>query len=163
MRPFLSPKEGIDRLGLSGQKCVRLGAMKQIMTKKRHKSAVLGALLLAAGVLPGASWAQDSVIEQGRYQERMLQLAEVLGQLQHLRGSCLEAERQTWRNNMMEMIRLEDPSADRKNELVARFNIGFSQARENYPECSRASAYEAERLAKMGAELTDSIAVTVKY
>ena len=137
--------------------------MKQIMTRKRHKSAILGALLLATGALPAVLWAQDSTVEQGRYQERMLQLAEVLGQLQHLRGSCLEAERQTWRNNMMEMIRLEDPSSERKNELVARFNVGFSAAKEAYPECSRAGAEEAEHLARRGAELTDSIAATVRY
>jgi uncharacterized protein (TIGR02301 family) len=102
-------------------------------------------------------------VEQGRYQERMLELAEVLGQLQHLRGSCLEIERQTWRNNMMEMIRLEDPSSERKNALVASFNRGFAHAKEVYPECSRAGAQEAERLARIGADLSDSIADTVRY
>ena len=101
-------------------------------------------------------------IEQGRYQDRMVELAGHLGTLHHLRGSCMESERQTWRNYMQEMIRIEDPSADRKTEMVAQFNAGYESAKRSYRECDGTSAREAERVARIAASQSDAIAEAVQ-
>lgn len=123
---------------------------------------VLG-LALWGGSLALAQSADAPAIAEGRYQETMADLAEDLGRLHHLRGNCLEAERQMWRDYMQEMIRLEDPSTDRKNALVARFNKGYSEAQRQFPDCDRNTAREAERVADEAEELSSAILATVKY
>lgn len=123
---------------------------------------VLG-LTLWGGSFALAQSAESQAIAEGRYQETMADLAEDLGRLHHLRGNCLEGERQMWRDYMQEMIRLEDPSTDRKNALVARFNKGYSDAQRAYPDCNRETAREAERVADEAEELSNAILSTVKY
>lgn len=61
------------------------------------------------------------------------------------------------------MVRLEDPSSDRKAAMVTRFNKGYAEAKTRHPDCDRQTAREAERIADLAAELSDAIAATVKY
>ncbi|TNE36702.1 MAG: TIGR02301 family protein [Alphaproteobacteria bacterium] len=136
-----------------------LKAMKEYLIKI---GLVIG-LALWGGPFALAQSDERHAIAEGRYQEIMADLAEDLGHLHHLRGSCLESERQKWRDYMQEMIRLEDPSTDRKNALVARFNKGYSDAQRRFPDCNRDTAREAERIADEAEELSNAILSAVKY
>jgi len=133
-----------------------------IETMRNPKTKLgLGAAYLLTVLVSATTPLHAQVIEQGRYQERLLELSEVLGSLHHLRGSCVSSESQIWRENMMTLIRLEAPSNDRKNAMVAQFNKGYGTARRRYPECTRETAREAERLASQGAEISDAISLAV--
>ncbi len=122
-------------------------------------AAFLVTICLSGWHAPAA--AQDAEYMQGEYELQLLELAEILGALHHLRGNCLERESQTWRQEMQRLVQLEDPSDERKNEMTLRFNKGFADARRAHPKCTRAGAREGERLAREGAILARAIANNV--
>lgn len=117
--------------------------------------AALGALQCQAAM------AQAGTYDQGRYQDQLLELSHILGKLHHLRGNCVSGERQLWRDNMMELVRLENPPSVRKNEMVAGFNRAYETAKRQYPSCSRAASREAIALAGEGEQLSSALANNV--
>ncbi len=128
------------------------------------RRCLFGVVMAAAfSVSTPIAFAQDEggLRVYSRYQSQLLRLAEILGTLHHLRGQCFESERQAWRDEMMELIRLEDPSSDRKEQLIRRFNETYAKARRDYPQCTRAASLEAERLAREGAVLSETAANSI--
>ena len=75
-----------------------------------------------------------------------------------MRGACIRGEGQLWRDNMMELVRLEDPPADRRNAMVAGFNAAYETSRARYPDCGRNTGREARELAFEGAEISRTLA-----
>ena len=128
---------------------------------RRHLTALLIVTALV-GVGPQPALSQSTLSQStqagdGRYQERILRLSEVLGHLHHLRGSCQRGEGQLWRDNMMELVRLEDPPDTRKNAMVAAFNASFEASRKAFPDCGRNAGREARRLAQEGARISSAL------
>lgn len=91
------------------------------------------------------------------YDAQMLRLAEILGSLHYLRPLCGADELQTWRDRMRELIDEEQPSAERRAQLIARFNRGFRGLREVYRECTPAAAEAANRYRRQGIRLASEI------
>jgi uncharacterized protein (TIGR02301 family) len=56
----------------------------------------------------------------------LMRLAEILGALQYLRGLCGANEGNKWRDQMTALLDAEAQSGDRRNRLVANFNIAAS-------------------------------------
>ena len=112
-------------------------------------------------VQPQALLAQSVNYDQGRYQNQLLELSNILGQLHHLRGACVSGEQQLWRDNMMELVRLENPPAARKNDMVADFNTAYEAARRQYPSCNRATGQAARALAADGERISSALAGNV--
>lgn len=110
------------------------------------------------GLQQQSAGAQAVTRDQGRYQSQLLDLSHILGKLHHLRGNCVSGEQQLWRDNMMELVRLENPPSARKNEMVAGFNDAYEAARRQYPSCNRAGSRVAGDLAADGALLSDALA-----
>ncbi len=108
-----------------------------------------------------AVMAQAVSYDQGRYQEQLLELSHILGKLHHLRGACVSGEQQLWRDNMMELVRLENPPSARKNAMVADFNDAYERARSQYRSCGRAASRAAVALAIEGEQLSDALAKNV--
>lgn len=125
---------------------------------KMRNLAVAMVLCLSA---TGSAWAQSQGHDQTRYQEQLLKLSNVLGQLHHLRGSCVSSERQLWRDNMMELVRLEAPPAARKNAMVEEFNAAFEASKRHYPACNREATRAAIQRADEGGRLSKAIARSV--
>lgn len=122
----------------------------------------LALLALSAGALPNgalstAALAQNYDFDHGRYQNQLTRLSEILGQLHHVRGACVSGEQQLWRDNMMELIRLEEPPTERKNAMVARFNAAYEEARRAYPDCGRETSERATALAREGAQISEGL------
>ena len=124
---------------------------------------IAGALALAVFcAAPGAARAQSA--EAGTddslppaYEEQMLQLSEILGSLHYLRELCKSGEDGLWRAQMEEMITREEPGANRKAFLIARFNRGFRGLREVYRECTPAAAEAANRYLRQGMRIAAEI------
>lgn len=121
----------------------------------------IGAVIAATLLLNSSLHAQGLATDQGRYQNQLTRLSEILGQLHYLRGTCARGEHQLWRDNMMELIRLENPPSTRKNEMVANFNQSFEKARKRFPDCGRDAGDEAVVLAREGAGLSATLSSNI--
>jgi uncharacterized protein (TIGR02301 family) len=91
------------------------------------------------------------------YDDQMARLAEILGALHYLRALCDANEGQTWREQMEMMIETEQPTNERRAQLIARFNRGFRGYREIYRECTPSAAEAANRYLRQGIRLTAEI------
>jgi uncharacterized protein (TIGR02301 family) len=91
------------------------------------------------------------------YDPEMMRLAEILGALHYLRNLCSSGEGQTWRNQMQQLIDREEPTEQRRAELVARFNRGYRGFSEIYTECTPAAAEAANRYLRQGIRLSADI------
>jgi uncharacterized protein (TIGR02301 family) len=135
--------------------------------------AIAAAALLSIAMLsvPGNALAQSQgSTEQGdtgtgpqiktlppAYDAEMLRLAEILGALHYLRTLCETDEGPIWRRQMERLIEKEEPTAERRAQLVSRFNRGFRGFREVYRECTLAAAEAANRYRRQGIRLAAEI------
>jgi uncharacterized protein (TIGR02301 family) len=111
-------------------------------------AALAGALLI---VSPASA-------EDDRFGRQVQDLAEILGQVHYMRSLCAEGEDMVWRDAMMELIRLEEPSQNERREMTRRFNQGYHAARDRFPECDVQARREMEKLAAEGARLSARLA-----
>ena len=91
------------------------------------------------------------------YTKQMLRLAEILGSLHYLRNLCRADEGQTWRDEMKELLKAEQPTAPRKAQLTAHFNRGFRSYHEIYRECTPPAVKAANQFLKQGVRLAAEI------
>lgn len=101
---------------------------------------LLAAGLLALGVATGAAIAAD----EAPYDDKLAELAEVLGALHHLRPLCGAPEAQTWRDQMTALLESEQPSPDRRRRLVDRFNQAYRGSAAVHRTCTPAARTLAE-------------------
>ena len=91
------------------------------------------------------------------YETQMLRLSEVLGSLHYLRELCGAKEGQKWRKAMQDMIRDEEPTDERKAQMIANFNHGFRGFQETYRECTSAAIEANNRYIAEGIKLSGEI------
>lgn len=91
------------------------------------------------------------------YEQKLERLAEILGAMHYLRGLCVPAEAQVWRQEMAQLIEAEAPSPDRRDRLVQAFNRGQSAFRESYRTCTTAATVAADRYRDEGLALSREI------
>lgn len=115
------------------------------------KPALLTALMLVTAAAPTAA-------QENEFSGRVKALAETLGAVHYLRGLCTEDEQTIWRDAMMELIRLEEPSRAQRQEMTRRFNQGYHSARDRFPRCNRDAERESERLAAKGSQTAAELA-----
>lgn len=87
----------------------------------------------------------------------MLRLSEVLGSLHYLRELCGAKEGQKWRRAMQDMINDEEPTNERKAQMIANFNHGFRGFQETYRECTGAAIEANNRYIAEGIKLSGEI------
>ena len=128
--------------------------------------AVLALAALVLGAIPRSSLAQEAQEAQPApqptllppaYDEEMMRLAGILGSLHYLRELCGAKEGQLWRERMQELLEKEEPTAERRARLVARFNGGYRAWREIYRECTPAAAEAANRYLRQGVRISAEI------
>jgi len=118
-------------------------------------------------LLPAGSFAQfedgESEPEQKirvlppAYEAQMMRLSEVLGSLHYLRELCGADEGQLWRSEMEALITAEEPTDERRAEMIARFNRGFRAFRETYRDCTDAALEANNRYVFEGTKLAGEI------
>jgi uncharacterized protein (TIGR02301 family) len=88
----------------------------------------------------------------------LAELAQILGQLHHLRPLCGTGEGPLWRSMIQELIESEaQVSLSRKEMLTAAFNQGFKQAQFEHKSCSYLAEMSVEKALKRGEELSESL------
>jgi uncharacterized protein (TIGR02301 family) len=116
-------------------------------------TGLIAALMLAATVPMPAS-AQD-----GRF-ERIVELAEVLGEAQAVRAACNGDRDQTWREYMIRMIEQEAPTGPRKSTLTSAFNRGFRTQSSRTSACTSDMVQIEAAIASRGRALADAVAAS---
>ncbi|GAB4349589.1 MAG: TIGR02301 family protein [Oricola sp.] len=118
--------------------------------KNRLRPIAAAAMLLCAA-LPGAQAASTVP-----YDEKLLRLAEVLGSIHYLRNICGEKSNE-WRDQMQELLAVENPEPLRRARLIASFNRGYRTFDSVYVTCTQQAVEAANRYMEEGASLTREI------
>ena len=118
------------------------------MTELRRMCVALAALVALA--LPHYVQGQEDFMV---YRGQLLRMAEILGGVHHLRGSCDQSEDQAWRERMLRLIEIEQPSQQLRDQMIERFNATYEAQKRRFPNCDNSSAQEAARLAREGQNL----------
>ena len=91
---------------------------------------------------------------------KAIQLAEILGAIHHLRDICGTNEGQLWRNKMIEMIGVLEPSDADRQRLVKNFNDSFYRYKNAYPGCTATASRQSDRLMQDGQRLAEELAAS---
>lgn len=105
--------------------------------------------LVAALAFPAAASAQPA--SEVPYDEKLMRLAEVLGSIHYLRNVCGEKSNE-WRDEMQQLLAVENPEPVRRARLIARFNRGYRTFDSVYTKCTQqaldaVNGYMAEAIA----------------
>lgn len=98
-----------------------------------------------------------SVAKDPPYEAKLSRLAEVLGSVHYLRTLCGETG-MTWRASMEELLAAENPDAERKARLVARFNHGYRAFDAVHQQCNESAGIALARYMAEGEKLAGEIA-----
>ncbi len=109
--------------------------------------AFCGPVTLAA---PSA-WAVDPP-----YQGQMERLSEILGSLYMLAPLCRQTDID-WREQMADLIALDEPEPDRRARLAGAFNAGYEAYARFYRTCTPSAEMAIERLLREGEVLSRDI------
>jgi uncharacterized protein (TIGR02301 family) len=91
------------------------------------------------------------------YEAKLSRLAEVLGSVHYLRTLCGDNS-MAWRVSMEELLTAENPAAERKAKLIARFNHGYRAFDGVHKQCSQTAGIALARYMEEGEKLADDIA-----
>ena len=90
------------------------------------------------------------------YQRQMERLAEIMGSLYYLQPLC-KAGSEDWREQMSELIALDEPNEDRRQRLAGSFNTGYTGFARLHRNCTPASREALSRLMSEAQQLARSI------
>jgi len=116
------------------------------------------ALLLC---LTAAAHAQPAAPARAPYESELQRLSEILGALHYLRELCGAREGQAWRNEMQALVDAEAPSGERRERLIASFNLGYRGFQQTYRTCTPAANFAIRRYLEEGAKIARD--VTARY
>jgi uncharacterized protein (TIGR02301 family) len=117
--------------------------------------ARLAAVAILSAAIAAPAGAQSRVPP---YENDLLRLAEILGAVHYLRGLCQTDEGQTWRSMMQALIEAENPTRDRRGNLIDSFNRGYRGFEQTYHTCNRTAVAIIDRYMVEGADIAQRIA-----
>jgi uncharacterized protein (TIGR02301 family) len=91
------------------------------------------------------------------YDHDLERLSEILGALHFLRGVCNSGEGEKWRSEAKALIDAEAPSGNRREQMVASFNRGYSGFEQTYHICTPAADIVIRRYMEEGAKIARDI------
>jgi len=91
------------------------------------------------------------------YDHDLERLSEILGALHFLRGVCNSGEGEKWRTEAKALIDAEAPSGNRREQMVASFNRGYSGFEQTYHICTPAADIVIRRYMEEGAKIARDI------
>ena len=118
----------------------------------------LFAVLIFAAAVTASARAQDLEAYKQRQQD-LFALAELFGELHHLRRTCDPGfEADVWRERMKKLIDLEEPQTSEREAMVQQFNKGYRTAQSRHPSCDRRARDYAAARAAQGDVVVDRLA-----
>jgi len=130
-----------------------LAANAAILATMKRALAVLAILFV-----PASGLAQSLT----PFERQMLELAGHFGTMHHLNQICESDNMQIWRDSMLELLRLEDPSRVQRERMSRRFNDAYGEVEERFPRCTSDARRYAQQLGQDGANLTDEMAQSLR-
>ncbi len=123
------------------------------------RSAILAAVVACCTAFP----LQAQVPESKPYDDKLNELAEILGAVHYLRELCGANDGQLWRDRMREIIESEGGiSAARRARLTKSFNQGYRSYGRTYQSCSPTAQTAINRFLEAGARIAEQLAKTVQ-
>ncbi|MDA4846904.1 TIGR02301 family protein [Hoeflea poritis] len=119
--------------------------------KRFCRAAALSTMLSLIAVSPAA--AQNA---EPPYEQRLIQLSEIVGSVHYLRKLCLGSE-EGWRNRMQALIDIEATDPARRARFVAAFNKGYRSFASVHRKCNSVAIEAEELYRKQGLELASEI------
>ena len=80
------------------------------------------------------------------YQPQMQRLAEILGSLYFLNPLCSDATATDWRQQLADLVTLDQPDEDRQQRLYGAFNGGYQAFSRLYRSCTPSAEEALTRL-----------------
>jgi uncharacterized protein (TIGR02301 family) len=110
-----------------------------------------------SGSTPAAE--QDTAVKDTPmpYDGDLKRLSEILGALHFLRGVCNSGEGEKWRSEAKALIDAAAPSGNRREQMVASFNHGYSGFEQTYHSCTPAADIVIHRYMEEGAKIARDI------
>ncbi len=122
------------------------------------RSVVLAAVLAGGAVAPVRAQAPESK----PYDDKLNELAEILGAVHYLRELCGANDGQLWRDRMRELLEAEGGvSAVRRARLTKSFNQGYRSYGRTYQSCSPTALTAINRFLESGARIAEQLVKSV--
>ncbi len=121
--------------------------------------ALAAALLFVPAERPAL--AQVAITDAKPYDDRLMQLSEILGAVHFLRELCGNSDGQLWRDKMRELMDVEGSSALRRAKLTRSFNNGYRSYSRTYSACTQSAQLAITRFLAQGAEIADTMVKTI--
>ncbi len=96
--------------------------------------------------------------QSARYEQNLLRLSEILGAMHYLHQICKAFDNKTWRDQMVDLIRVEKAKGEREQRLTAGFNRGYSTYQDWFTSCTDGANVEIKRFTIEGSELSTWLA-----
>lgn len=112
--------------------------------------------IAAACVLAVTAPAPAQISATVPYDAKLMRLAEVLGSIHYLRNICGEKSNE-WRDQMEQLLAVENPEPLRRARLIASFNRGYRTFDSVYVTCTDQALEAANRYMAEGLSLTQEI------
>lgn len=127
------------------------------MNTRRLQACRFAALLLLAIASAGPVRAQTINADARPYDDRLMQLSEILGAVHFLRELCGNNDGQQWRDRMRELLDAEGTSALRRAKFTRSFNNGYRSYSRTYSSCTQSAQLAITRFLAQGAEIADTL------
>jgi uncharacterized protein (TIGR02301 family) len=96
------------------------------------------------------------------FERDLLSLSGHFGTMHHLTQICESDRVQIWRDSMLDLLRLENPSREQRNRMSQRFNDAYNEVEERFPNCDSDARAYARRLSRDGADLAARMAMSLR-
>jgi uncharacterized protein (TIGR02301 family) len=106
----------------------------------RMRAILLALMLASSALLPRPALAIDPP-----YEPQMERLAEILGSLYFLNPLCKPGGTD-WRQQLADLVKLDQPDEDRQQRLYGAFNAGFDSYSRLYRSCTSSASEALARL-----------------
>ena len=115
-------------------------SVRSAVAQRGPRDLIRGAIVVLALGFSTPAFAIDPP-----YQRQMERLAEVMGSLYYLQPLC-KTGTVDWREQMAELITLDEPDEDRRQRLAGAFNSGYTAFSRFHRHCTPASKEALTRL-----------------
>ncbi len=132
-----------------------------VARRRRQIRMMIATVLLVTGGMLGEMRARAQQDDSKPYDEKLTQLAEILGAVHYLRELCGQNDGQIWRDRMREIIDGEGGSALRRAKLSRSFNNGYRSYSRTYQTCSPTAQTAISRFLAEGAQIADTMVKSV--
>ena len=119
--------------------------------------------IIAATLCVVASAHAQTKNEYQQRQSDLVTLGAIFGDLHNIRRNCeprMEAD--AWRNRMLRVVELEQPTDTQYKAIATAFNVAYRKSLKQYPRCDRRAEDYAARRASEGQAIVNRLMAPLK-